>query len=108
MRVTICRIFSLLITNIHHRLLPEGAVRVPLLRLIRMCHELDDLPQQQQIKMELVKLIHAVFRQLKFNPALVNLFIEDQSIGGKHAATSPDQVRDGSSFHLTCSCAFRC
>lgn len=79
MRITVLKTYSLLVSNIHHRLLPEGSVRLPLNRLIKFCHELDDSADNghDTTQMELIKLIDVIFRQMEANPALLNLFIED-------------------------------
>ena len=93
MRITVLKTFSLLLMNVNQRILPEGAVRVPLERLIRFCHEL--VPQMnlgrvsgqsagsprlgsvnaKEERLELMRLVHVVFRQLDKNPALLNLFL---------------------------------
>ena len=78
MRVTVLRTLSLLISNVHHRILPEAAVRIPIERLIRLSHDIEDSSSNCRTKNELVKLIHAVFRQLLSYPALVNLFLENR------------------------------
>jgi hypothetical protein len=89
MRVAVLRTYALLVSNIHARLLPEGAVRIPLTRLITFCHQLDETIDQEVMRIDLLKLIDAIFHQLKSNPALLNLFIDDARGSAKKAT---DQV----------------
>ena len=79
MRIVVLRIFYLLVTNLHHRLLAEGAIRIPLDRVIRHCHQLEDSAGNADIKYEMAKLICAIFRHLKSHSALVHLFLEHTS-----------------------------
>jgi hypothetical protein len=77
MYVQVLKTFSLLISNIHHRLLPEATVRLPLDRLITHANSLESHADLPKIKYELMKLINVVCRQFKLNPPLLNLFIEE-------------------------------
>ncbi|KAI3661185.1 hypothetical protein MP638_005622 [Amoeboaphelidium occidentale] len=69
------KMFSLLLSNLHqiHRLLPERSVRLPLLNLIATAHA------AQMHSQDLTKLINVLLRQLRANPALLNLFITSDS-----------------------------
>ena len=75
MLLQVLRSFCLLISNVHHRLLPEATVRLPLERLIIISHDLKDGEDLVKIKYELMKLINVLFRRFRLNPALINLFI---------------------------------
>ena len=41
MRTVVLKTYAQLLSSLHHRLLPEGAIRMPLQRLIFFCHQLD-------------------------------------------------------------------
>ena len=41
MRAVVLKTYAQLLSSLHHRLLPEGAIRAPLQRLIHFCHQLD-------------------------------------------------------------------
>lgn len=88
MRLVVLRTFWHLISIIHHRLLPEAAVREPLERMIQFCYDLQQSYStsitgargnlksfQEKERLELIKLVHAVYKKLNHNPALLNLFM---------------------------------
>jgi hypothetical protein len=76
MCILVLNVLSILVSNIHLRFLEEKAIRLPIQKIIRICHEMPDT-SSDNMKHELVKLVNAIFRQIKTNTVLVNLFVEN-------------------------------
>ncbi|KAL1917539.1 uncharacterized protein VTP21DRAFT_3932 [Calcarisporiella thermophila] len=105
MRVAVLRAHSQLISNVHTHLLPEVGVRVPLQKLIAICHgdPSDNANRLPELKMELIRLIHTIFKRLMSNAALIELFFQPQTpipIEINNIKGEKNTVSAESQFHL--------